>query len=109
MARNKVIGVEEAVETVLSGDTVATGGSVEIGFPEHLAAALERRFLASGEPTGLTLVFAAGQGDGKRRGLNHLGTRGWSAGVIGAHWGLVPALGRLATATSSRRTACPRA
>ena len=49
MGRDKVIGVEEALEVVLDGDTVATGGFVGIGFPEHLAAALERRFLRTGE------------------------------------------------------------
>lgn len=98
MARNKVIGVDEAVEVVLSGDTIATGGFVGIGFPEYLAATLERRFLDSGQPADLTLIFAAGQGDGKQRGLNHFGHPGMLRRVIGGHWALVPALGARARA-----------
>jgi propionate CoA-transferase len=96
VGRNKVIGVDEAIEVVLDGDTVATGGFVGTAFPEHLAAALERRFLSTGAPADLTIIHAAGQGDGKKRGLNHFAHRGMIRCVIGGHWGLAPALGELA-------------
>jgi propionate CoA-transferase len=96
MKRNKVISAEDAARVVMDGDTVATSGFVGIGFPEELAIALERRFAETGSPKDLTLVYAAGQGDGKSRGLNHFAAPGMVRRVIGGHWALAPSLGKLA-------------
>ncbi|NML28264.1 acyl CoA:acetate/3-ketoacid CoA transferase [Zoogloea dura] len=102
--QGKVVTAREAVALIRAGSTVATGGFVGIGFPENIAVALESLYLENqaseapdpAGPAGLTLVYAAGQGDGRERGLNHLGHDGLVARVIGGHWGLVPRLQELA-------------
>jgi len=95
-ARNKVVTANEAVQLVKSGDLVATGGFVGAGFAEEIAIALEQYFLGTGHPRDLTLMYAAGQGDGKDRGLNHFAHEGLVKRVIGGHWGLAPKLGKMA-------------
>ena len=102
----KIVTAREAVRLIRDGDTVATGGFVGIGFAENIAVALEELFLERqqedphglGSPRNLSLFYAAGQGDGKERGLNHLGHDGLVGRVIGGHWGLVPKLQQLAVA-----------
>ncbi|TKB05618.1 acyl CoA:acetate/3-ketoacid CoA transferase [Desulforhopalus sp. IMCC35007] len=94
--RDKVVSAAAAVAVIRNGDTIATGGFVGTGFAEQLTIALEQRFLETSEPRDLSLIYAAGQGDGKMRGLNHLGHEGMIARVIGGHWGLVPKLQKLA-------------
>lgn len=96
MKRGKVVSVEEAVRVIRNGDTLAMGGFVGIGFAEEVAKELERQFLENGKPGDITLLYAAGMGDGKEKGLNHLGHEGLVKKVIGGHWGLAPKLQRLA-------------
>ena len=104
--RHKLVSAADAVRLIHDGDTVATGGFVGVAFAEGIAVAIEQQFLASeeelgpgnGRPRNLTLFYAAGQGDGKERGLNHFGHVGLVKRVIGGHYGLVPKIGALAVA-----------
>ena len=90
--KNKIVSAEEAVSIIRNGDIVATGGFVGAGFAEEIAVHLEDHFLEMGVPRNLTLIFPAGQGDGKTKGLNHLAHEGLLNRVIGGHIGLAPSL-----------------
>jgi len=96
MKRGKVVSVDDAMRVIRDVDTVAIDGFLGGLAPEELLIGLERRFLETGEPKNLTLIFAAGIGDGKDKGVNRLAHEGLLKRVIAGHWGLVPKLQRLA-------------
>ncbi|WP_035572772.1 acyl CoA:acetate/3-ketoacid CoA transferase [Halomonas halocynthiae] len=88
----KIVSARDAIALIHSGDTLTTSGFVGAGVPDALLKALAERHANEGLPKDLTLVFAAGQGDGKERGLNRLASAGLVRRVIGGHWALIPKL-----------------
>ena len=95
--RKEVLTAREAIaKYVKNGDTIATSGFVGANHPEALVKAIKEEFLEKQAPKDLTLMYAAGQGDGKERGLNHLGEEGILSKIIGGHWNLAPRIQKLA-------------
>jgi propionate CoA-transferase len=94
----KLCGVDEAVTRIADGATVAIGGFIGSAVPEALLCGIEQLFVSAGRPRDLTLLYGAGQGDAKDRGINHFGHEGLVKRVIGGHWALGPKLGALAIA-----------
>ena len=92
---SKVVSIETAINCIPNNANVATAGFVGIGIPEFIYIALAKKYKETHTPRNLTLIYAAGQGDGKNQGLNNLAEEGLVSRVIGGHWGLVPKLGKL--------------
>ncbi|MFA6141010.1 MAG: CoA-transferase, partial [Hyphomicrobium sp.] len=90
MQKNKVITAEQAIALVNDGDVVCTTGFVQSCVPEMLHAALEKRFVETQEPKGLTLIMCAGAGDSKGLGTGRLHHEGLLARVIAANFGRMP-------------------
>lgn len=85
-------GIADDAAVALSGN----GGGM--GEADALYAAVERRFLRTGHPRGLTLIHALGIGDGRERGVNRFAHEGLVARVIGGHWTWSPRMQALAEA-----------
>jgi len=96
MKRGKIVSADEAVRVIRNGDTVALDGVVGGGAPDELIIALEKRFLETGEPRGLTLLYASGIGDGKDKGVNRIAHEGLLKRVVAGHWALTPKMQKLA-------------
>ena len=62
--KSKIMSSDEAVKLVKNDDTVIMTGFVGT-YPEELDLKLEERFLESGQPRNLTVLFGAGQGGRK--------------------------------------------
>ncbi|KDM91830.1 acyl CoA:acetate/3-ketoacid CoA transferase [Photobacterium galatheae] len=86
----------QAAAWIKDGQSVMLGGFIGSVVPESIMKALGQRFEHEKSPSDLTLIFAAGQGDGQGRAADHLAIPGMVKRVIGGHWGLVPGLQKLA-------------
>ncbi len=87
---------EDIAARVFDGATLALTGSGIFLEADELFAGIERRFLQTGAPRGLTLVHALGIGDGADSGLSRFAHEGLVKRVIGGHWSWSPRMQKLA-------------
>ena len=98
MQKNKVIAADDAIAFIGDNAVVTTTGFVQSCIPEALHAALERRFVNTGAPRGLTLIMCAGAGDSKGLGTGRLHHEGLLRRVIAANFGRMPKVAEAAQA-----------
>ena len=97
MTSTKIMAAEKAGELVRNGSTVLiTGSGGGVMDADWIYAALEKRYLETGEPKDLTLMHVTGIGDGREQGINRFAHKGMVKRVIGGHWGWSPSMIRLA-------------
>ncbi|MEQ8823365.1 MAG: CoA-transferase [Filomicrobium sp.] len=94
--KDKVISADEAISLIRENDVVTTSGFVQSCIPEALHAALERRFLETGSPKGLTLIMCAGAGDSKGLGTGRFHHEGLLKRVIAGNLGRMPKVAQAA-------------
>jgi len=94
--KSKIVSADEAVSHIRDGNVIATSGFTGSCNAEELHHALARRFHKTGKPTDLTILFAAGQGDGSgKRGLEIIALEGLVKRLIFSHCGLMPQISKL--------------
>jgi acyl CoA:acetate/3-ketoacid CoA transferase len=90
--RKPILTADEAARLVPNGATVTVSSSAAQLVPEKLLGAIESRFLASGEPRDLTVVFPVAIGDSFGTvGLDHLAYPGLIKRLIGGSYVNAPA------------------
>lgn len=96
MATVEFCSAPHAAALIQDGATVAVAGNgAGMGSAEEILAAIERRFLDTGHPRGITLVHSVGIGDRDQRGINRLAHEGLVGTVIAGHFTWSPRMQQL--------------
>ena len=96
MSRTAFTTAPEAAAMIRNGDTVAiSGNGAGMISAEAIFAALEKRFLETGEPRNLTLVHSLGLGDRGDLGANRFAHEGMIRKVIASHFTWSPRMQQL--------------
>lgn len=96
MTTPRFLDAQAAAELINDGDTVAiSGNGAGMVSAEAIFAAVEQRFLATGHPSGLTLVHSLGLGDRANLGTNRFAHEGMLRKVIAAHFTWSPKIQQL--------------
>jgi acyl CoA:acetate/3-ketoacid CoA transferase len=96
MKKEKFVSAAEAVAMIKDGDTVAiSGNGAGMISAEDIFAAIEKSFLETGHPNGLTLVHSLGLGNRGELGTNRLAHEGLVKKLIAAHFTWSPRMQQL--------------
>jgi propionate CoA-transferase len=95
---SKIVTAEAAARLIRDGSTVGVEGAGRLLLSEAVSSAIERQFLATGRPRGLTLIQPCGFGDDGDAGASHFAHDGLVRRVISPGWGDSPRMAALALA-----------
>ena len=87
MMRGNFMTADQAAALVKDGMTVCPIGMTLVGASEAVLKAIEKSFLETGHPAGITLLHSCGQSD-RKDGIQHLAHEGLVKRIVGSHWGL---------------------
>ncbi|MGB1862799.1 MAG: acyl CoA:acetate/3-ketoacid CoA transferase [Candidatus Puniceispirillum sp.] len=97
MSDDKFISADQAADLIPDNATIGLiGGGGGLVEATSLHAAVEKRFLDSGHPRGLTCIHALGIGDRESRGMNRFAHKDMTRRVIGGHWVWSPRMQEMA-------------
>ena len=87
MSKTRFVTADAAAAMIKNGDTIAVcGNGAGMISAEAIFAAVEKRFLATGEPRDLTLVHSLGLGDRAGLGTNRFAHDGMIRKIIASHF-----------------------
>ena len=95
MKKVPVITADQAAAMIPDNCTVTSSGFVASCMAEALTKAVEKRFLETGSPKNLTLVYAAAQGNRDGSGADHFAHEGLIKRVVGGHYNMAPKIGEM--------------
>lgn len=81
----KIIDVDEAAALIGDGKSIVLSSFVGCGVADYILKNIEKRFLETGSPRNLTVVWDATTGNGPGIGVDHLGHPGLVSKVICSH------------------------
>lgn len=91
-----IITAGQAASLIKENWCLIPGGFGSCGHPDALTEALRDRFIDTGHPRNLNLLFGAGPGDKEGKGIDKLALPGLINKAIGGFWGLCPSLAKMA-------------
>jgi propionate CoA-transferase len=90
----RIIPAEAVADLIQDGQTVGTDGFTLMGVADEIYAAIQRSYLETSSPSGLTLFHISGQSN-REIGMERWAEPGLLRRIVGSHWGLAPRMGTL--------------